>query len=293
MSRDILEVFKYYLENTTDSITASDCDSWLWDISSIQDILKELKLNHTLRDLAFIQFFLPDVDSISIETESQFDDEGSYYNVYSGVSISTGNALLDRMIRHWGYNFYDEHGDQYIDFQDINQEYVAPLKHPLLSLFEEYTPKDEQAWNNLWTLFRSPKFDTFNQACTLLEALLEGDKDLQQALRSAIFDYDALEELAFGCGKWWMILYLDPKRIDGENIDGEHFDTYLEYTESDFCMSNGAPQSITETVLSKVYNWAHRATTLCEDTYYDSKEEDIVYLNETFETYMTLPGQST
>ena len=44
------------------------------------------------------------------------------------------------MIRHWGYND-DEHGDQYIDFQDINQEYVASLKHPLLSLFEEYTPK--------------------------------------------------------------------------------------------------------------------------------------------------------
>ena len=25
-------------------------------------------------------------------------------------------------------------------------------------------------------MFRSPTFDTFNQACTLLEALLEGDK---------------------------------------------------------------------------------------------------------------------
>ena len=90
-----------------------------------------------------------------------------------------------------------------------------------------------------------------------------------------------------------MLLYLDPKRIDGENIDGEHFDAYLEYTDYDFCMSDEAPQSITETVLSKVYHWAHRATTLCENTYYDSKEEDIVYLNEVFEPYMTLPEQST
>ena len=140
MSRDILEIFSYYLENTTDTITASDCDSWLDDISSIQYILKDIKLKHALRDLAFIQFFLPDVDTVSIETESQFNDEGGYCDVYSGVSISTGNALLNRMIRHWG-TIYDDHGDQYIDFQDINQEYVASLKHPLLSLFEEYTPK--------------------------------------------------------------------------------------------------------------------------------------------------------
>ena len=88
-----------------------------------------------------------------------------------------------------------------------------------------------------------------------------------------------------------MLLYLDPKRIDGENIDGEHFDSYLEYTDSDFC-SDGCTQSITETVLSKVYHWAHRATTLCENTYFDSKEEDIASLNESFEYYMTLPEQS-
>ena len=42
MSRDILEIFKSYLENTTDTITASDCDSWLYDISSIQYILKDV-----------------------------------------------------------------------------------------------------------------------------------------------------------------------------------------------------------------------------------------------------------
>ena len=282
MSRDILEVFKYYLENTTDSITASDCDSWLCDISSIQYILKDIQLNHTLQDLAFIQFFLPDVDTISIETESQYNDEGDYYDVYSGVSVSTGNALLDRMIHHWGYAFYDEHGEQYIDLQVTNQEYVASLKHPLLSLFEEYTPKDEQAWNNLWTLFRSPKFEDFNQACTLLEGYIEGDAELQEALRTFVFEYDIIDTLGFGCSNWWMLLYLDPKRIDGENIDGRNFDACLEYTGSDFCISDGAPQEITEPILSKVYDWAHRSISLCKEAYFDSKEEDINALNDTF-----------
>lgn len=90
-----------------------------------------------------------------------------------------------------------------------------------------------------------------------------------------------------------MLLYLDPKRIEGENIDGEHFDAYPEYIESEFGMSDGAPQEITETVISKIYSWAHRTITLCEEAYFDSKEEDTACLNETVEPYMTLPEPGT
>ena len=286
MSKDILEVFRYYLENTTDTITASDCDSWLQNISWIQDMLKERKLEHTLRELAFIQFFLPDVDSFSIETDSQYDDEGGTYEIYSGTSISTGHMLLDRMMYHWGYAFYEDHDERYIDLQETNQEYVASLKHPLLSLFEEYTPKDEQAWGNLWTLFRSLKFEDFTQACTLLEGYIEGDTELREALRTAVFDFDIFDSLQFGCGGWWMILYLDPKWIDGENVDGCHFDMLTDNPESCFYMGWTAPNIFTQTVFSKIYSWGHRAITLCEDAYHDSKEEDLVHLKEAFEDYI-------
>lgn len=48
---------------------------------------------------------------------------------------------------------------------------------------------------------------SFNQACTLLEGLLEGDEDLQNRLiaNTECDDVDAL--LSFHCNRWWMILF--------------------------------------------------------------------------------------
>ncbi len=293
MSKDILTIFRYYLENTTDTITESDCDGWLSDISWIQETLKERKLEYGLRELAFIQFFLPDCGEISIETDSQYDDEGGTYEYYSSTSVSTGNDLIDTMMYHWGYSFYDEYGAHYIDLGLVNQDYVASLKHPLLSLFEEYTPTDETTWNNLWTLFRSPTFEDFTQACALLEGLLEGEKELQISLRTTLFEYEIFEGLEFGCGNWWMALYLDPTLIDGENIAGTPFDEHIKWnTGSDFSMWSGAPQVFTQTVFSKIYSWIHRALTLCEDAYHDSKEEDFAELNQIFKGYVELLAQT-
>ena len=159
------------------------------------------------------------------------------------------------MLNQWGYNFSDKMDNPgWIDLGNRNKEFVASLEHPLLALFQGYEPSDTTAWNNLWQMMRSTAMADFNQACTLLEGLLEGDEDLRNHLiaNTACADVDAL--LSFHCNRWWMILFLDEpiyNNADG-TLDGVNLYDILDEV-AHFTMGySDPPTQVTQTVMNRV-----------------------------------------
>ena len=92
------------------------------------------------------------------------------------------------MIHHWGYVSMMNMVNNTLIYKSLNQEYVASLKHPLL-LFEEYTPKDEQAWKSVDPV-SLPKLKTSTRLCTLLEGYIEADAGYKKLYDTFVFEYD-------------------------------------------------------------------------------------------------------
>ena len=142
-------------------------------------------------------------------------------NIFAGHSGPSLSPRLNTLLYNWGFNFvYEMHHPRTINFSDSFQALVASLEHPLRTIFKGYTPKDEQAWNNLWTLMRSTTMTNFNQGCALIEGFVEGDQDLRNAL---IANYEASPldaQLSFYCNSWWMLLFMEATEEESEPDQG-------------------------------------------------------------------------
>ena len=115
---------------------------------------------------------------------------------------------------------------------------------------------------------RSTDMTVFNQGCSLIEGLIEGDEDLRENLieNTEFDDVDAL--LSFHCNGWWMILFLNEPVYDSEEdtFDGVRLTDIFEdegFDSWDFSMEYcDPPHQVTQTVMKRVHAWIERAKQL-------------------------------
>ena len=266
----LFEQLSTYLEQNAETMTEQDVQMWSNKIYSLKHHTDSMLEDFSLREIAFIQFFEPELTELTFEYESQYDDEGGYYDSYYGLS-HTGfkNPSLWVFVFNWAFNFTSEMGDpRYIDLEKRNQHFVSSLTHPLLNLFTGYTPTNTEGWTNLWTLLSSTDMALFNQGCALLEGLLEGDEELQKALLSNYELSDLNTLLDFHCNKWWMVLFLHTADLTTEEYVADEkyiLSTILEVELNsgwDFSMDTEPPLSVQKNVMRRVYTWIHRAMVL-------------------------------
>ena len=261
-----------HLEQHAGTMTQAEIQMWSNKIHSLKRHTDSMLEDFSLREIAFLQFFASDPDSLtlSFEYESQFDDEGGYYDNFANVSIDGySHPPLAVMLDQWGYNFSSEMDNPcWIDLGNRNKEFVASLEHPLLALFQGYEPSDTTAWSNLWTMMRSTDMATFNQACALLDGLLEGDKELQSTLIANTECDDVNVLLSFHCNRWWMVLFLDEpiyNSTDGTFDGADLYDILSEEGKSSWDFSieySDPPTQVTQTVMNRVNTWIERAKEL-------------------------------
>lgn len=268
----LFEQLSAHLEQHAGTMTQAEVQMWSNKIYSLKRHTDSMLEDFSLREIAFLQFFASDPDSLtlSFEYESQYDDEGGYYDNFANVAIDGySHPPLSVMLDQWGYNFSSEMDNPgWIDLGKRNKDFVASLEHPLLTLFQGYEPSDTTAWNKLWTMMRSTDMANFNQACALLEGLLEGDEDLRNTL-IANTEFENLDILlSFHCNRWWMVLFLDEpiyNSTDG-TFDGVGlFDILADEgnTSWDFTMEySDPPTQVTQTVMNRVNAWIERANQL-------------------------------
>ena len=288
-----LEQFESMISTQLDSMTESDlrqCNSTMHSIQSIiNDRLQEIEL----LELAFLQFFLPNLTEIQFSYESAYDDEGGYYNNFSDIYLTETPILpVQTLLKQWAYTFTDS-WDQptYLSLKFKNSTYIDTLEHPLRSLFKGYTPPNPDSWNNLWTLMRSIKPEQHIQACVLLEGLLEGDEALRAALITNYTQQPLSEILSFNCSGWWMILFMDKSiyNSDTGSIDGvDIYDLLCDNcsTEYDFTFMDEPPTQIVQSMMGKIYEWIHNAMVLNKEPQESidaliSTASDFVELNAT------------
>ena len=298
MSGDLLTIFRYYLANNSNTVTKEDCTYWLEHIAHIKSQLEYIKFEFSVRDLAFIQFFLPSVKWIKLKTHRYYNDEGGTDQSYEGLQVSNGDPFLEKLLHDWGQQFFHEHNSIYIDLNRVNVEHVAKLQHPLLSLFKGYTPSNTETWDTLWTLFRSTNYSDFQQACVLMDGLIEGDEVLRNSLLRNVFS-NQIHSVKFDCGNWWMILFLEEGIYEPENstINDEGIQWLLQSAgyEENMCIAEvGAPAIVTNTVGSKIFNWIYQSLMLSPYYYYGtSKQEDLEEFLRIFEWEMWLKVPDT
>lgn len=268
----LFEQLQTHIEQHSGTMTQQDVQMWSNKIYSLKRQTDSMLEDFSLREIAFLQFFASDPTSLtlSFEYESQYDDEGGYYNNFANVSIDGySHPPLASMLNQWGYNFTSEMDNpDWIDLGKRNTAFVGSLEHPLLALFGGYEPSDTAAWGNLWTMMRSTDMANFNQACALLEGLLEGDEDLRNSLiaNTECDDVDVL--LSFHCNRWWMVLFLDEpiyNSADGTFDGAGLFDILADEgnTSWDFTMGyTDPPTQITQTIMNRVNAWIERANQL-------------------------------
>ncbi len=268
----LFEQLKTHLEQHASTMTQAEVQMWSDKIYSLKRHTDLILEDFSLRQIAFLPFFAPDPSSLtlSFEYESQYDDEGGYYDNFDNVSIDGySHPPLTTMLTQWGYNFSNEMDNpSWIDLGNRNKEFVASLEHPLLALFQGYAPSDTTAWNNLWQMMGSTDMATFNQACALLDGLLEGDKELQSTLIANTECDDVNVLLSFHCNRWWMILFLDEPLYNSANgtLDGvDLYDLLEEEGNSNWDFTIGysdPPTQVTQTVMNRVNAWIERANQL-------------------------------
>ena len=268
----LFEQLQTYLEQNADTMTQRDVQTWSNKLYSLKRHTDSMLEDFSLRELAFLQFFASDPDSLtlSFEYESQYDDEGGYYDNFANIAIDGySHPPLAVMLDQWGYNFSSEMDNPgWIDLGKRNKDFVASLEHPLLTLFQGYEPSDTAAWSKLWTMMRSTDMASFNQACVLLEGLLGGDEDLRNTLIAKTESDDVDVLLSFHCNRWWMILFLDEPIYNSNDgtFDGVGlFDILADEgnTSWDFTMEyTDPPTQVTQTVMNRVNTWIERAKEL-------------------------------
>ena len=287
---DQLKQLESTISTQLDSMSESDLRRCSGTLSSIQYGINNKLQEMELREIAFIQFFLPNLTEIQFSYESAYDDEGGYYNNFSDIYLTEAPILpVQTLLKHWAYTFTDS-WDQltYLSLKSKNTAYVDSLEHPLRALFKGYIPSNPDSWNNLWTLMRSIKREQHTQAFVLLEGLLTGDEDLRTALITNYTQQPLSEMLSFNCSGWWMILFMNDSIYDAETgtIDGvDIYDLMLENcrTEYDFTFMNEPPPQIVQSMMGTVYTWIHSAMLLNK-----TPQEDIDALISTASDFIDL-----
>ena len=301
MSNDIQSTFKGFTTTLTDNTDAIYKDGAfpVDQVRTLERQLHSIKRDLRLRELAFIPFFIPKVTGITFRYFAGYEDDGSWdwyegfdgfvgENIFAGHSGPSLSPRLHTLLYNWGFNFvYEMHHPRTINFSDSFQALVASLEHPLRNLFKGYVPKDEEAWNNLWTLMRSTTMTNFNQGCALIEGFVEGDQELRDAL---IANYEASpldSQLSFYCNNWWMLLFMEA--TDGESEPEQGFETEVlqNILEEEFCTGSDfdisyCPPAVSKNVMSQVYKWLHRAMTLnsVDDILLNKLNEEIARFKE-------------
>jgi hypothetical protein len=168
---------------------------------------------------------IPDLSEIKFEFDVHPDDEGGY-NLNFQKTDQT-----EPFFRWWGY-FHAEirKSSVILGLRDGWRGIIPPARdpefqHPMLNLFDGYTPKDEANWLKMWTLLTSLKLEQRKQGQSLLEMFVVSDTDLRQHLVSIgtqnlqgeycnrLFD----SKLGF-----WHLFYLDvdcTAEVDGVSVE--------------------------------------------------------------------------
>ena len=294
MSNDIQSTLKGFAANLADNTDAIYKDGAfpIDEVRTLERQLHSIKRDLRLRELTFIPFFIPEITGLTFRYFAGYEDDGSWdwyegfdgfvgENIFAGHSGPSLSPRLNTLLYNWGFNFvYEMHHPRTINFSDSFQALVASLEHPLRTLFKGYVSKDEEAWNNLWTLMRSTTMTNFNQGCALIEGFVEGDQELRDAL---IANYEASPlnaQLSFYCNSWWMLLFMDATDEDSEpNLEDILNDEGN--CASDFYISY-CPPAVSKNVMSQVYKWLHRAMTLnsVDDTLLNKLNEEIARFKE-------------
>ena len=168
---------------------------------------------------------MPELSEIKFEFESHYDDEGGYNLNFQGTNQT------EPFFRWWGYYHAEIRQSSVVlglsdGWRGLKPPSPNPdFQHPMLNLFDGYTPKDTESWTKLWTLLTSLKLEQRKQGQSLLETLVVSDSDLQahlvsigsQTLHSEYVSrlYDA--KLGF-----WHLFYLDvdtTAEVDGVYVE--------------------------------------------------------------------------
>lgn len=107
----LFEQLQTHLEQHAGTMTQEQVQMWSNKIYSLKRHTDSMLEDFSLREVAFLQFFTPDSSDLSLdfEYESQYDDEGGYYDNFTNVSINGySHPPLATMLAHRGYNFSSE-----------------------------------------------------------------------------------------------------------------------------------------------------------------------------------------
>ena len=162
------------------------------------------------------------LDGFDVFTQYRYDDQGGYDLLFDGVSVKP--FLEHPFFKCWSF-FNVEIRKSPLIKERINSITLPKLsdgyRHPMLNLFDGYTPKDPKKWSDMWTLLTSLEPDQRNQGQPLLEAYVVSDVDLRNhlvsiGLQSLHGEYcSRLFDPHLG---FWYLFYIDEEEYDYDNI---------------------------------------------------------------------------
>ncbi len=193
--------------------------------SALQDAMERSEERIIMDSLQIAVHCLPDLSEITFEFESTYNDEGGYNLNFRGTNQS------GPFFRWWGFYQAEIRQSSVIMALSDGWGSIKPpapdpdFQHPMLNLFDGYTPKNLDHWTKMWTLLTSLKLEQRKQGQSLLEMLVVSDSDLRNhlvSIGSKTLHSEYVSRLYDAKLGFWHLFYLDvdtTAEVDGVYVE--------------------------------------------------------------------------
>ena len=193
--------------------------------SILQDAEERVELRIIMESLQIAVHCMPDLSEIKFEFESHYNDEGGYNLNFQGTNQT------EPFFRWWGYYHAEIRKSSVVLGLSDGWNGLKPpspdpnFQHPMLNLFDGYTPKDEENWSKMWALLTSLKLELRKQGQSLLETLVISDSDLRAhlvSIGSQTLHSEYVSRLYDTKLGFWYLFYLDvdiTAEVDGVYVE--------------------------------------------------------------------------
>ena len=193
--------------------------------SALQSAIERSEYRIIMESLQIAVHCMPDLSEIKFEFESTYNDEGGY-----NLNLQ-GTNQTEPFFRWWGFFHASiRQSSVVLGLSDGWSGLKPPVpdpdfQHPMLNLFDGYTPKDTESWTKMWTLLTSLKLEQRKQGQSFLEMLVVSDVDLREhlvSIGSQTLHSEYVSRLYDAKLGFWHLFYLDvdiTAEVDGVYVE--------------------------------------------------------------------------